>query len=103
MAPSAFQVPETVPIWIEGKNTAGELTEPESASIKIYDPDGTIVLDGEEESRAMASTDDTGYWVYYFESTGITNLGWYRVIATVLHGTGDTERTTVENGGFTLA
>jgi len=103
MATRAFQVPETVPIWIEVKNTSGDLTDPESASIVIYDPDGSIVMDGESESRAMAGSGTTGYMVYYFESTGITDFGWYRVIATILDGTGETERTTVENGGFTLA
>ena len=103
MATRAFQVPETVPVWIEVKDTAGDLADPESASIKIYDPDGTIVLDGVDESRAMAGSGTTGYMVYYFESAGITNLGWYRVIATILDGTGADERTVVENGGFTLA
>ena len=105
MATRAFQRPETVPIWIEVKTPAGVLYDPTSASLVIYDPDGEVILDGLLAGRDMASTANVGYWVYYFESdtVAVGTIGWFRVVVNILDGTGATERTTVVNGGFTLA
>lgn len=105
MATRAFQRPESVPLWIEVKNTAGTLVDPTSASLVIYDPDGEVILDGLLAGRDMASSGVTGYWVYYFESDTIDVgvIGWFRVVVNVLDGVGADERTTVVNGGFTLA
>ena len=73
-----FQRGETVPIWAETKNTAGEFFNPTPAGIKVTlkDPDGAIAKDVDEsdiDDKAMAQA-ATGKFVFYYNSKAVTTL-----------------------------
>ena len=73
-----FQRGETVPIWAETKNAAGEFFNPTPAGIKVTlrDPDGAMAKDVDEsdiDDKAMAQA-ATGKFVFYYNSKAVTTL-----------------------------
>lgn len=106
-----FQRGETVPIWSETKNAAGEHFNP-SAGIKVTlkKPDGTIAKDADGvdiEDTAMTQT-STGKFVYYFDSSAkgdpLVNepLGWWHYSCKAVDGTEDEVKTVITHGSFKL-
>jgi len=102
----AFQRKETVPIWSETKNPAGELFNPTPGGIKITlkEPDGTLAKDASEddiEDEPMTQT-DIGKFVYYYKSSTTDPVGWWRYSCKAVDGTGDAAKTVITRGGFAL-
>ncbi len=73
-----FQRGETVPIWSETRNPAGELFNPTPGGIKVTlrDPDGALAKDVEGtdiDNTAMVQS-STGKFVFYYNSKAVTTL-----------------------------
>jgi len=77
MTTQVFQRGETVPIWTEDRNWAGELIDP-TAGIKVTlrDPDGAIAKEADETeiSDLAMDKDEKGKYVFYYDSKAVTTL-----------------------------
>lgn len=101
-----FQRSETVPIWSETENPAGELFNPTPGGIKVTlkKPDGTLAKDADEndiDDTAMVQA-DIGKFVYYYKSNATDPVGWWRYFCKAVDGTGDGEKRVITHGGFAL-
>jgi len=107
-----FQRGETVPLWAETKNAAGEYFNPTPAGIKVTlkKPDGTIAKDaaGDDiEDTAMVQT-STGKFVYYYDSSAKGDpavdepLGWWHYSCKAVDGAGAEAKTVITHGSFEI-
>jgi hypothetical protein len=46
--------------------------------------------------------DDTGVYVYYYQSASDEDTGWLRWVCTAVDGSGVNARTVIDQGGFWL-
>lgn len=96
-----WQRGETVPIWAEVKlASTGALYDPThdpAVVLWLYDEDGTTVLD-----EVTMEKDDTGMYVYYWNSPVDAALGKYRPKSKAQDGSGDSAKITIENYSFVL-
>lgn len=107
-----FQRGESVPIWSETRNPAGELFNPSPGGIKVtlYKPDGTIAkdADGVDIKDTAMTQASTGKFVYYFDSSAKGDplvdepRGWWHYSSKAVDGTGDEAKTVIEHGSFKL-
>jgi len=96
-----FQRPETIPIWAEVKDWAGEYATPTSVKLTVIHKEGTVpVVDN--QSMDLADELVEGIYVYYWTSLADSVLGWYVVTATITDGAGEGTIVTIELGGFNL-
>jgi len=86
-----FDIGETVLCSVESRK-GGNLTDPDSLQITIYDPDGT-----EDVSLTGMSRDSEGKWHYDYQTSG-KSKGFYRAQIKSTDGA----RITLINGGFKL-
>lgn len=97
MTTNVFQRPETVPIHAENKNWLGEYTDPsQGVKIDIYHR-GTKVVSGQAMER-----EDTGKYVYYYNTSDSSPTGWYYYTCTAIDGGGAGAKTVITDGSFKL-
>lgn len=89
-------------------NDAGALTDPISAKVTIYDPDGEKQLLDPPDNYDIAMTKNTdedspayGAYEYYYETDADTDKGWWRGEVEVIDGT-PTEYTSMGNFSFRI-
>ena len=106
MTTQVFQRGETVPMWAETRNAAGELFNPTPAGIKITlkKPDGTIAKDDAEDDIDEATMTQTsvGKFVYYYKSIATDPIGWWHYLCKAVDGSGDDAKTVITHGSFKL-
>jgi hypothetical protein len=92
-----FAQGESIPIWCEVTNWEGSHVDPTAGlTIDVY-RDTTKVVD------AVAMTqDDTGVYVYYYQSASDEDTGWLRWVCTAVDGSGVNAKTVIDQGGFWL-
>lgn len=94
---STFQRGETVPLWAEVKDQSGNYVDPTSVKLTLVKPDGTDVFANQDMVKSV-----TGKFVYFWNSTSDSDVGWYTAKGKTTDGTGEEAKVTIENGGFTL-
>jgi phosphatidate phosphatase APP1 len=90
---------ETVPIWAENRDWAEALQNPTAGvKVTVTDSTGATVV----ASTAAMTNISTGLYVYYWNSPSTATLGWYDYQCKAVDGSGDTARTTIQDGAFQL-
>ncbi|MBA7577598.1 hypothetical protein ES708_19451 [subsurface metagenome] len=106
MTTQVFQRGETVPIWAETRNPAGELFNPTPAGIKVTlkKPDGTLAKDYDEsdiDGKPMSQT-SIGKFVFYYKSAAADPPSWWHYWCEAVDGTSDAAKTVITHGSFEL-
>ena len=95
----AFQKPETVPIYVEVRDTdTDELVDPsEGVLLTLTDPNMNVIF-----SEIPMTKKETGIYIYYWQPSEDSPTGWYKTRGLAVDGMGAGERSTVVLGGFYL-
>ena len=98
-----IQYPETIAFYLRvTKTDTGELYEPATTmQISVYDPTGTEIVSNDNMTEITPVTIDTiSYnYVYYYATTGSSNMGTYRIRYTATNGS----YVTIQDDSFVLS
>jgi len=103
MTTEVFQRGDTVPIWGETRNPAGELFDPSQGVTLIYLKNPSGVIKAENEAMSKHPTEpETGKYVYYYASQEDDESEWWHYCCKSVDGTGATAKKNTEYGAFKL-
>ena len=93
-----FQAGETIAIWAYIKDWEGVYRSPDNGvKLTLVNPSGVTKVD----AQAM-TPDDTGKFVYYYNSQSDDVKGWWRYSCKGQDGAGGSAKYTISTGSFEL-